>query len=106
MSDMRFSSGGGLKCRAQELTPTHRIKILQGKNLGLFILITTPLPGVGSAGKESACDAGDTEYVGSIPGSGRYPGEANGTPLQYSRLKKKSPRQRCLVGYSPKGLKE
>ena len=37
----------------------------------------------GSYGKESACNAGD---LGSIPGSGRSPGEANGTPLQYSCL--------------------
>ena len=29
----------------------------------------------------SACSAGDT---GSIPGSGRSPGEGNGNPLQYS----------------------
>ena len=29
-------------------------------------------------GKESACSAGD---VGSIPGSGRSPGEGNGNPL-------------------------
>ena len=36
-----------------------------------------------SVGKESACDAGDP---GSIPGSGRSPGEGNGNPLQYSRL--------------------
>jgi len=35
----------------------------------------------GSAGKESACNAGD---LGSIPGSGRFPGEWNGYPLQYS----------------------
>ena len=32
----------------------------------------------GSAGKESACNAGDTGLVGSIPGSGRSPGEGNG----------------------------
>ena len=35
----------------------------------------------GSAGKESACNAGD---LGSIPGLGRYPGEGIGYPLQYS----------------------
>ena len=29
---------------------------------------------------ESACNAGD---LGSIPGSGRSPGEGNGNPLQY-----------------------
>ena len=31
----------------------------------------------------SACNAGD---LGSIPGSGRSPGEGNGNPLQYSLL--------------------
>ena len=35
----------------------------------------------GSAGEESACNAGDP---GSIPGSGRSPGEGIGYPLQYS----------------------
>ena len=35
----------------------------------------------GSDGKESACNAGD---LGLIPGSGRYPGEGNGYPLQDS----------------------
>ena len=34
-----------------------------------------------SDGKASAYNAGD---LGSIPGSGRSPGEGNGTPLQYS----------------------
>ena len=37
----------------------------------------------GSDTKESACNAGD---LGSIPGSGKFPGEMNGTPLQYSCL--------------------
>ena len=37
----------------------------------------------GSAGKESACNAGDP---GSIPGLGRSPGEGVGCPLQYSSL--------------------
>ena len=37
----------------------------------------------GSAGKESAFNAGD---VGLIPGSGRPPGEGNGNPLHYSCL--------------------
>ena len=36
-----------------------------------------------SAGKESACNAGDLD---SIPGLGRSPGEGNGYPLQYSSL--------------------
>ena len=34
----------------------------------------------GSAGKESACNAGD---LGSIPGLGRSPAEGKGYPLQY-----------------------
>ena len=37
----------------------------------------------GSAGKESACSAGD---LGLIPGLERSPGEGNGYPLQYSGL--------------------
>ena len=36
-----------------------------------------------SAGTESACNAGEP---GSIPGSGRSPGEGIGYPLQYSCL--------------------
>ena len=37
----------------------------------------------GSEVKVSACNVGD---LGSIPGSGRAPGEGNGNPLQYSCL--------------------
>ena len=37
----------------------------------------------GSAGKESACNAGDLDL---IPGLGRSPGEDNGYPLPYSGL--------------------
>ena len=37
----------------------------------------------GSEVKASASNAGD---LGSIPGSGRSPGEGNGNPLQYSCL--------------------
>ena len=36
-----------------------------------------------SDSKVSACSAGD---LGSIPGSGRSPGEGNGNPLQYPSL--------------------
>ena len=45
-------------------------------------LMQIDFPG-GSDGKESACSAGDP---GSIPMSGRSPGEGNGNPLQYSCL--------------------
>ena len=37
----------------------------------------------GSAGKESACNAGD---LGSVPGLGRSHGEGKVYPLQYSGL--------------------
>ena len=37
-------------------------------------------------GKESACNAGDTGDMGSIPGLGRYYGGGNGNPLQNSCL--------------------
>ena len=37
----------------------------------------------GSDGKASACYAGDPD---SIPGLGKFPGEGNGNPLQYSCL--------------------
>ena len=54
----------------------------------------------GSEVKVSASNAGD---LGSIPGSGRSPGEGNGNPLQYSG---ESQGQWSLVGYSPLGRKE
>ena len=43
-----------------------------------------------------SCNAGDP---GSIPGLGRYPGEGNGYPLQYSSLEN-SMDQRSLVDYN------
>ena len=45
--------------------------------------IRTSFPGSSVTGKESACSVGDP---GSIPGSGRSPGEGDGSPLQYSCL--------------------
>ena len=45
----------------------------------------------GSAGKESACNAG---ALGSIPGLGRSPGEGKGYPLQYSGLENSMGSQR------------
>ena len=39
------------------------------------------------SGKESACNAGDKEEVGSVPGSVRSSGGGNGNPLQCFCLK-------------------
>ena len=50
-----------------------------------------------SVSRESACSVGD---LGSIPGSGRSPGEGNGKPLQYPCLEK-SHGLRSLVTCSP-----
>ena len=52
----------------------------------------------GSDGKGSALNAGD---LGSIPGSGRSPGEGNGSPLQYSCLENpmdRGPQQATVHG--------
>ena len=40
----------------------------------------------GSVVKNPPANAGDAEDAGSIPESGRSPGEGNGNPLQYSSL--------------------
>jgi len=37
--------------------------------------------------KNLSASVGDSGDVGSIPGSGRSPGEGNGNPLQYSCLR-------------------
>ena len=50
----------------------------------------------GSAGKESACNAGD---LGLIPGLGRSAGEENGYPHQYSGLENSMD---CIVHGVPK----
>ena len=62
------------ECGQQVQISSYKINKLQG--------CKSDFPG-GSVGKESACNAGD---LGSIPGSGRSPGEGNGNPLQYSCL--------------------
>ena len=54
-----------------------------------------------SDGKPSPYNAGDP---GSIPALGRYPGEGNGNPLQYSCLE--NPMDGDLVGYCSWGHKE
>ena len=55
------------------------------------------LPGI-SASKESNCNAGD---LGSIPGSGRSPGEGNVNRLQHSCLE--NPMDRGVGGLQSEG---
>lgn len=52
----------------------------------------------GSDGKEFTCNAGDS---GSIPGSGRSPGEGSGWLLTPAFLPGTSHGRRSLAGYSP-----
>ena len=67
----------------------HDLVTKQQQSLGSFLTLKfyslIPLEGFpgGSEVKASASNAGD---LGSIPGSGRSPGEGNGNPLQYSCL--------------------
>ena len=63
-----------------QLTVYH-INMVPG--LGFYIcLLNMGFPD-GSAGKESACNAGNLDL---IPGLRRFPGEGNSYPLQYSGL--------------------
>ena len=55
----------------------------------------------GSAGKESACHAGDTGDMSSIPGSGKIPWRRKWEPTPVF-LPEKSHGQRSLAGHSPK----
>ena len=56
------------------------------------------------SGKESTYQLGDTGGVGSIPGSGRYPGVESGNPPV--SLLEKFHGQKSLVCYSPWGLQK
>ena len=65
------------------------------------LYVNLRFPG-GSEVKASACDGG---HLGSIPGSGRSPGEGNGNPLQYSFWRNPMDTG-AWWGYSPWGRKQ
>ena len=80
----------------------HLLNLLYDSLTDMAIYSLCPLvPGFpcSSAGKESACNAGDP---GSILGLGRSLGGGHGNPFQYSCLEN-SHGQRSLVGRSPRG---
>ena len=56
---------------------------MASERVSLFIFVAITVASLVAVGKESACNTGD---LGSIPGLGRFPGEGNGNPLQYSYL--------------------
>ena len=64
----------------------------------LFCELRCSHPSKGFPGGSEEAKEGD---AGSIPGSGRFPGEGNGNPLQYPCLG--NPINRILAGYSPWG---
>ena len=70
-----------------QLCPIHKVWLLALEcSLSVLREVTVPHTGcfyIGSDGKASVYNAGD---VGLIPGLGRFPGEGNGNPLQYSCL--------------------
>ena len=56
-------------------------------NIGTLDLEPVPnSPWLGSVGKESACNAGDTGGAGSIPGSGRSLGQGKWQPTPENPL--------------------
>ena len=70
--------------RFPQIFPGHRQALPEKLTLAKQeqLMSNRGFPG-GSNGKESTCNAGD---LGSIPASGRSPGEGHGNPLQYSCL--------------------
>ena len=72
--------------------------------LGIFTVLDSELLQVALVIKNPA-SAGGIRDVGSIPGSGRSPGVANGNPLQCSCLGNPMDK-RTQEGYSPQGHKE
>ena len=54
--------------------------------------------------KNLPANAGDTRDMGSISGSGRFPGEGNSNPLQYSCLE--NPMDRGTGGLQSMGSEE
>ena len=86
--DLKLDMPSRLPGEDSEQILVHSFPILAVMNYHKFSRLKQHMCGFpdGSVGKESACSAGDTGDVGSIPGSGRSPGEGNGNPLQYSCL--------------------
>ena len=84
----RLASGGGFWLTA--LMEGRLTTRLQNCQVTWLSLCHEGFP-CGSAGKESACNAGDLD---SIPGLGGSPGEGKGFPLQYSGLENSMD---CLV---------
>ena len=67
--------------------PLAALKALTGSPQSLTYMLKAPRASqVALVVKNLPASAGDGRNMGSIPGSGRSPGEGNGDPLQYSCL--------------------
>ena len=60
-------------------------QVISLKKSYIYVYILMGFPG-GNVGKESACNAGDTEDMGLIPGLEKSPGGEHSTLLQHSYL--------------------
>ena len=82
---MRGQREGTVRTTAQSALMATLHLVTSGLSSVILVVLSPVNQGSprGSGGKEPACNAGD---LGSIPGSGRSPGEGNGNPLQYSCL--------------------
>ena len=77
--ELQFVAHMGSRALAQQLQCVGSVVVAYGLSCPVARGIFPHSP----VSKESACNAVD---LGSIPGSGRSPGEGNGNPLQYSCL--------------------
>ena len=71
------------------ITPTYRNGSVSGRVTSCNLVHLEKCIGLlprWCSGKESACNAGDTEDTGLIPELGRLPRVGNGNPFQYSCL--------------------
>ena len=82
---VRISSGSWFKQINQEKTRVRHSVSLNTGHLKLSIMALEASQ-VARRVKNPPANAGDLRDVGSIPGSGRSPGESHGNPLQYSCL--------------------
>ena len=69
------------------LVPNGRVAVLtMGCHLPLYLVDIKPRVPGSTVVKNPPAKGQDSRHTGSIPGSGRSPGEGNGYPLQYSCL--------------------
>ena len=90
-----------LSSAGDSLFPESSLKTLERVTFSFFPAVLTVCFRHSSVSKEPACDAGG---LGSIPGSGRSPGDGDGNSLQYSCLENRM--DRGAGGLQSTGLPE